>query len=54
MATPIVIVTANGIPVTEATNGFGAPVIVANNGLGIPVIIVASGGLPVVGTGTTG
>jgi glycosyltransferase involved in cell wall biosynthesis len=54
MATPIVIVTANGIPVTEAANGLGTPVVVANNGQGIPVIVIASGGLPVVGTGTSG
>lgn len=51
MATPIVIVSSGGVPVTEATNGYGAPVTVATNGFGTPVTVVASGGLPVVGSG---
>lgn len=53
MPTPIVVVAAGGLPVTEATNGFGMPVVQAANGLGIPVTIVAAGGTPVVGSGDT-
>ncbi len=51
MATPIVVVPSGGIPVTEATNGFGTPVTVATNGIGTAVTVVAAGGLPVVGSG---
>lgn len=50
MSTPIVIVPSAGLPVTEATNGFGTPVTVAANGFGIPVTVVSSGGMPVVGS----
>jgi hypothetical protein len=50
MGLPIVIV-ANGMPVTVATNGYGTPVEVASNGYGQPVTYVASGGLPVVTAG---
>ena len=49
---PIVVVTKNGIAVTEATNGI--PVVQALNGRGLPVVIVASGGIPVSGSGNTG
>ena len=54
MPTPIVVVTKNGTPVTEAANGLGIPVVHALNGFGIPVVIVASGGVPVVGSGSSG
>ena len=47
MATPIVIVTKNGLPVTLAGNGRGTPMTVATYGL--PVQVVASGGMPVTG-----
>jgi len=50
VSTAIVVVSSNGIPVTEVTSGFGMPVSVAANGFGIPVVVVASGGLPVVGS----
>lgn len=53
MPMPIVVVTSGGIPVTEAANGRGLPVVQASNGIGIPVVIVPSGGLPVVGSGTS-
>lgn len=53
MPTPIVVVAAGGLPVTEAANGLGMPVVVAANGLGIPVTLVATGGTPVVGSGST-
>ena len=49
MATPIVIVTKNGLPVTLASNGRGAPMTIATNGYGMPVQVVASGGMPVTG-----
>lgn len=53
MAWPIVIVPSGGLPVTEASNGFGTPVESAANGFGTPVTVVASGGLPVVGVAAT-
>jgi hypothetical protein len=54
VAWPIVTVTSGGIPVTEATNGFGTPVEEAANGFGTAVTFVESGGLPVLGgVGTT-
>lgn len=53
MATPIVIVASGGLPITEATNGFGIPVVQAANGRGIPARLVASGGTPVVGSGSS-
>ncbi len=53
MPVPIVVVAAGGIPVTEATNGYGTPVVQALNGKGTPVVIVASGGAPVVGSGSS-
>lgn len=53
MPTPIVVVASGGTPVTEATNGLGTPVVQALNGQGIPVVIVASGGMPVVGSGNS-
>ena len=49
MATPAVVVTTGGMPVTVATNGRGTPMTVVSNGYGIPVRVVASGGMPVVG-----
>ncbi len=52
MATPIVVVSSGGVPVTEVTSGFGTPVTVATNGYGMAVTIVTSGGLPVVGSGS--
>src|SRR6185436_7231069 len=52
MATPVVVVTTGGRPVTVATNGRGTPMTVVTNGYGIPVRVVASGGMPVVGVGT--
>lgn len=51
MGWPVVIVTSGGIPVTESNNGFGTPVDVATNGFGTAITIIASGGLPVVGSG---
>ena len=51
MGFPVVIVPSGGLPVTEAANGLGVPVSIATNGFGIAVTVVASGGLPVVGTG---
>lgn len=53
MSMPIVVVASRGIPVTESTNGKGIAVVQALNGLGVPVVIVASGGVPVVGSGTS-
>jgi len=52
MATPVVVVPSGGIPVTEATNGYGMPVTVATNGYGMAVTVIASGGFPVVGSGS--
>jgi len=52
MATPVVVVTTGGMPVTVATNGLGTPMTVVSNGYGIPVRVVASGGMPVVGVVT--
>ncbi|UXN69898.1 hypothetical protein N8A98_22265 [Devosia neptuniae] len=49
MPWPIVTVPQGGLPVTEATNGFGTPVIEAENGFGTAVTFVETGGLPVVG-----
>jgi hypothetical protein len=42
-----------GLRITEAANGQGLLVVQAVNGKGIPVVIVASGGLPVVGSGNS-
>lgn len=53
MSVPVVIVPSGGKPVTEAANGMGTPVVQALNGMGIAVTVVASGGTPVVGTGTS-
>ena len=51
---PIVVATNGfGLRITEAANGQGLPVVKALNGYGIPVVIVASGGLPVVGSGNS-
>lgn len=47
MATPVVVVSKNGTPVTIAPTGYGAPMKVASNGYGLPVVVVASGGIPV-------
>lgn len=52
-ATPIVVVASGGKPVTEVSAGYGTPVVQALNGYGIPVTIVASGGMPVVGSGNS-
>jgi len=52
--TPIV-VSSNGygLRITEASNGIGWPVVQALNGRGVPCVIVASGGVPVVGSGNS-
>lgn len=47
MATPVVVVSKNGTPVTIAPTGYGTPMKVAANGYGVPVVVVASGGIPV-------
>jgi hypothetical protein len=50
--TPIII-SANGfgLRITEAANGIGWPVVKALNGF--PCVLVASGGVPVVGSGNS-
>lgn len=48
---PIVVVSTNGIAVTESANGKGTPVQPAASGRGVAVVIVTSGGIPVVGSG---
>lgn len=53
MGFPIVVVASGGLPVTEATNGYGMPVVQALNGRGTPCTIVTSGGIPVVGSGNS-
>jgi hypothetical protein len=51
---PIVIATNGfGMRITESPNGQGLAVVRALNGFGIPCVIVASGGLPVVGSGNS-
>ena len=52
MSRPVVVVASGGLPIVEATNGFGVPMTVASNGYGLPVTIATNGlGLPVVATG---
>jgi hypothetical protein len=52
--TPIVIATNGfGLRITEASNGLGWPVVQSLNGFGVPVVLVASGGVPVVGSGNS-
>lgn len=56
MGWPVVTVSSGGLPVTDVgASGIGMPIDEATNGFGVAITYVASGGLPVTGgTGVIG
>jgi hypothetical protein len=51
-ALPVRVVASGGVPVTEASNGFGLPVTpVISGGLAVTIVTAPHQGMPVVGSG---